>query len=219
MARIYQPLQRVTDGRWNMTVSSDEENWTHTIGFCCGKFDQVWKPYSGDSDSLAWPTQEAYEAERARHAAHARFYHDNGHATADQALDCYRRYDVLLHRREYFEQDVKKPCVVCNTWTMHRVLVGTSLPTELVLCIAHCTTWDVYRALRRPDAGDDNVPRRNRVDWWTPAEAAIQAAVDAVEAAGAHPLLTDAVNLLSQARGKVADFVDGGHGGMGQVEP
>ena len=53
------------------------------------------------------------------------------------------------------------------------------------------------------------VPRRNRIDLFTPAEAAIYAAVQAVEEAGAHPLLTDAVVLLQQAREKVADYVDG----------
>jgi hypothetical protein len=50
--------------------------------------------------------------------------------------------------------------------------------------------------------------RRNRVDHWTPAERAIQDAVDAVEAAGADIRLTDAVVLLADARTAVADFVD-----------
>jgi hypothetical protein len=53
------------------------------------------------------------------------------------------------------------------------------------------------------------IPRRNRLDLCTPAELAIYDAVQAVEKAGAHPLLTDAVNLLAQAREKVADYVDG----------
>lgn len=52
-------------------------------------------------------------------------------------------------------------------------------------------------------------PRRSRVDLLTPAERAIYDAVHVVEAAGAHPLLTDAVILLGRAREKVADFVDG----------
>jgi hypothetical protein len=56
---------------------------------------------------------------------------------------------------------------------------------------------------------DETIPRRIRVDQNTPAELAIRAAVDAVEHAGAHPLLTDAVVLLGEAREKVADFVDG----------
>ena len=54
----------------------------------------------------------------------------------------------------------------------------------------------------------DGVPRRIRVDLQTPTEAAIRGAEAAVEAAGAHPLLTDALVLLQEARDKVADFVE-----------
>jgi hypothetical protein len=54
----------------------------------------------------------------------------------------------------------------------------------------------------------NEIPRRCRLDRMTPAEHAIVAAVDAVEKAGAHPLLTQAVTLLGQARDKVADYVD-----------
>lgn len=54
----------------------------------------------------------------------------------------------------------------------------------------------------------DGFPRRNRLDLYTPAETAIWSAMKAVEEAGAHPLLTDAVMLLQQARDKVADYVD-----------
>jgi hypothetical protein len=56
--------------------------------------------------------------------------------------------------------------------------------------------------------GNMNVPRRSQLNLNTPAELAIRDAMIAVEEAGAHPLLTDAVNLLQQARDKVADFVD-----------
>ncbi len=52
-------------------------------------------------------------------------------------------------------------------------------------------------------------PRRNRIDQYTPAEKSISYAVQAVEMAGAHPRLTDAVNLLAAAHEAVADFVDG----------
>ncbi len=54
----------------------------------------------------------------------------------------------------------------------------------------------------------DGIPRRNRIDLLTPAELAIRQAVAAVENLPAHPLLTDAVVLLGQARDKVADFVE-----------
>lgn len=53
------------------------------------------------------------------------------------------------------------------------------------------------------------IPRRICLDKLSPAEKAIYDAVQAVEQAGADPLLTDAVILLQQARDKVADFVDG----------
>jgi hypothetical protein len=56
---------------------------------------------------------------------------------------------------------------------------------------------------------ESEIPRRIRIDKFTPAEKAIFDAVQVVEQAGTHPLLTDAVILLGQAREKVADYVDG----------
>lgn len=50
--------------------------------------------------------------------------------------------------------------------------------------------------------------RRNDVTQMTPAEKAIMAAMDAVESAGCHPKLTNAVVLLQQVRDEVADFVE-----------
>lgn len=50
--------------------------------------------------------------------------------------------------------------------------------------------------------------RRNDILQMTPAEKAIHDAMIAVENEGAHPLLTDAVGLLDQARHKVADYVE-----------
>lgn len=50
--------------------------------------------------------------------------------------------------------------------------------------------------------------RRIRLDLMTPAELAIHDAMLAVEGAGADALLTEAINLLQQARDKVSDFVD-----------
>lgn len=52
-------------------------------------------------------------------------------------------------------------------------------------------------------------PRRNRLDQMTPAELAIYNAIQEVEKAGADVRLTDAVVLLSKAKDKVSDFVDG----------
>lgn len=54
----------------------------------------------------------------------------------------------------------------------------------------------------------NDIPRRNRIDLLTPAESAIREAMLAVEQAGAHPLLTEAVELLDEAKNVVGDFVD-----------
>lgn len=54
----------------------------------------------------------------------------------------------------------------------------------------------------------DGFPRRNRLDLLTPAETAIVEALKVLDKSGAHPLLTDAVILLQQARDKVADYVE-----------
>ncbi len=51
-------------------------------------------------------------------------------------------------------------------------------------------------------------PRRNCVDRLTTAESAILYAQRAVEDAGANQLLTNAVQLLEQARNLVADYVE-----------
>jgi len=50
--------------------------------------------------------------------------------------------------------------------------------------------------------------RRNDILRMTAAEKAIHHAMIDVENLGAHPLLTDAVVLLEQARNKVADYID-----------
>ena len=56
---------------------------------------------------------------------------------------------------------------------------------------------------------NDQIPRRNRIDLMTPAEKAIYDAIQVVEEAGAHELLTKAVVLLGEAQEAVADYVDG----------
>jgi hypothetical protein len=54
----------------------------------------------------------------------------------------------------------------------------------------------------------NGLPRRCQIDLMSRPELRIHDAMQTVEAAGAHPLLTEAINLLAQARDKVADFVE-----------
>lgn len=56
---------------------------------------------------------------------------------------------------------------------------------------------------------DNGIPRRSRIDRYSPGETAIRAAMQAVEAMGADVRLTEAVIHLQDAQTRVADFVDG----------
>ncbi|MGE0460889.1 MAG: hypothetical protein AB7Q16_05930 [Vicinamibacterales bacterium] len=149
MARIYQPLQRQRDGRWNMTVSSDEERWTHAVGFCAGTFDQCWPPHNPSEPQrvMAWGSVDAYEADRLKHRVHEALYHDDGHATAEEAQACYDRYCRLLHRRDFDEKDVQRKCAICGEWTVHRVMVGEV--RLLSLCGAHLSETDIAAAIAK----------------------------------------------------------------------
>lgn len=66
-----------------------------------------------------------------------------------------------------------------------------------------------FDAIAKTAVGEYGYARRIQVERWTPAEAAIMAAVDAVEAMPADVRLTDAVVLLLAGRERVADYVDG----------
>lgn len=67
----------------------------------------------------------------------------------------------------------------------------------------------LVRAINGVNGMSEKFPRRCQVNLYTPAEKAISEAMAVVEDAGCDPLLTDAVCLLSDAKDKVADFVDG----------
>lgn len=60
----------------------------------------------------------------------------------------------------------------------------------------------------RPRARNDGFLTRGDMSYWSKAEHAIQRAVDVVECMAANPALTDAVNLLQSAKGRVADYLE-----------
>ncbi len=60
----------------------------------------------------------------------------------------------------------------------------------------------------KEERSDNGFPRRNRIDLWTPLEKEIRKAHDAVENAGAHPLLTEAGSKILEAFELVADWTE-----------
>lgn len=69
--------------------------------------------------------------------------------------------------------------------------------------------WQLGDLKHRPQKRPDGISTRCDLQFHTMAERAITEAMQAVEQAGASPALTDAVNLLSKARDRVADHVEG----------
>ncbi len=55
---------------------------------------------------------------------------------------------------------------------------------------------------------EKQIPRRIMLEKMTPEEIAIRAIMLQIENLGAHPLLTDVIVLLDQAREKLADWID-----------
>lgn len=54
----------------------------------------------------------------------------------------------------------------------------------------------------------NEIPRRNQIDLYSPAEIAISEAMKEVEKSGCDVRLTDAIMLLEKAKSKVADYID-----------
>lgn len=54
----------------------------------------------------------------------------------------------------------------------------------------------------------ENFPRRNRLDLNTKAELSIHESIQEIENIGADEKLTKAINLLSEAKNLVSDYID-----------
>lgn len=139
---IYQPLQR-TDGRFDYTCTNDAG--TFPVGFCMSKGRAPFYslPYSEVSDVVRnlYETEERWEAEKARHAPHLHRYHDDGHATADEAIGCYRLYEVLECCHRIVDDENQRKCGICGKWTQHLALIGHVIPHEYACC-EECGTFD-----------------------------------------------------------------------------
>jgi len=89
-------------------------------------------------------------------------------------------------------------------WTGMRIVpLGNSLMRPSKCTKNNPENSDTCASTKKAD-----IPRRICLDKFCPAERAISRAMDAVELMGADVRLTDAIILLEQAQGKVADYYD-----------
>lgn len=148
MARIYRPLQKEGTGRWDYTISSDEEGWAHATGYCTG-----WK----DPDETDKLLAEKYGAMmKTRPETREKLYkfkdkfHSDGHATAEEAEACHREYELDFELRFYEDQGTQKKCGVCEEFTTGRVSLGEF--GHYVACQKHQTREDAKALREREDA-------------------------------------------------------------------
>ena len=140
---FYRPLQR-KDGRWDYTCTNSAG--TFAIGYCFNGqkpfYASDWSELSEVVKSLYGNDPERWEAEKAKRAARIGNYHNTGHETAEEAIACYRRYEVLEHSHRHENEKEQQQCRLCGSWTQHRVTVGTSLSREYAVCVPCDTAPD-----------------------------------------------------------------------------
>lgn len=119
MTAYYQPLARKDDGRFDYTRGTGSSP-AYSIGYCAGG--------TGDGDPAK--------------------YHDDGHATAEEACACYRAWCLDARLRFGSEAGTQKPCKRCGAWTQGRgSFFGDDFVRPVPLCDQHQTRADMEAAL------------------------------------------------------------------------
>lgn len=148
MARIYRPLQKESTGRWDYTVSSDEEGWAHATGYCTG-----WRDPDETDKILAeryGATMKTDPETREKLYKFKDKFHSGGHATAEEAAACHREYELDFELRFSEDKDVMKRCEVCEEFTTGRASLGQF--GHYAVCPKHRTREGVKEARDLEDA-------------------------------------------------------------------
>ncbi len=141
MAVTYTPRPRLTDGRFDMTASTDEDGrYTVAVGYCAGPR----PPY----ESLPPAVTQFVTAEQwGSDAGDPAQYHTDGHAREADARRCWARFLCDAQRSTTVTPTTQEPCAVCGDWTSNMVAVGTSTPYSMRLCDAHNTASDALQTM------------------------------------------------------------------------
>lgn len=122
---FYQPLQRADDSRWRYTCTNG--GGTFPVGYCAG---------FPNFDGVTWIGEQMIAAALAKAEPHREKYHCDGHATAEEAVACYRRYQLDLESRfDCQHSDKQERCLECQAWTQGFALIGQS--HVIPLCDEH----------------------------------------------------------------------------------
>ena len=145
MTTYYQPMQRHSDKRWDMTRSTGSTK-PHPIGYCAGWLDDnPWLGHDHGYQSREFADRMAvlWAEEQNALRANAHRFHTDGHETAEEASRCWNRYR-LDNRLEFYEDDrTQEKCATCDQWTTGRAHVrGPIGPPPIALCRDHQTHGD-----------------------------------------------------------------------------
>ena len=136
----FKAWQRISDKRWDW--GSGWQNTIHPVGYCAGFTDYAFeeKERNGivyyEYKGIPWSKEakETYEKYKDK-------YHTDGHATADEAAQCYKQYlldnRLMLNRKM---SNMQKKCEICGEWTsLMAQLDGYHI---FILCEKHQTIED-----------------------------------------------------------------------------
>lgn len=126
---VGQPLQRERDKRWDYTEGSGSSG-PYAVGYC--------NPRGAEHDP-----------------EHAAKYHNTGHATPEEAVECHARYEVERMLQFGVSEKEQRRCVVCDAWTQKRAFFRGDSPRFYDLCETHATTEVVLRLHTAKRSGND----------------------------------------------------------------
>jgi hypothetical protein len=116
----------VRDGRWDFCCGN------RPVGYCAG--------FPSTDNPHGIPFWDEHIAKCEEHRAK---FHEDGHATAEEAAACYLEHELDFRLREWESRDAQRKCRECGEWTTHVVQVGGY--SIFVLCPEHATREIIKR--------------------------------------------------------------------------
>ena len=138
--RHYSAKQRADDHKWVYTCGS------RAVGYCADTFDKQW-PEECPEYLKPYMSAEDYKTEREKHLPFQDKFHADGHATKQDACECYRQFLLDMHVRKVTSTGAMYECRVCKTFTPDYVLIGNTI--FVVLCKDH-QSREYYEMFRPP---------------------------------------------------------------------
>lgn len=133
--------QRQGTGRWDFT--SSRKDGASPIGYCAG-----YREFTG-KDTFLHESQREIENERMRLVKDN--YHTDGHATEEEAQECYKKY--ILDNKLRLNPEPNNPqqmlrCQICKEFTAGYASVG--MTGIYYLCKEHCNREGVEKLYEAP---------------------------------------------------------------------